>query len=134
MQRQHLVIFFACLGSLFCHLSTKSFILCFCWVLINIRKSLIKKFIQGKDVSVTNVLPCYRHVYKKANHLSLSNHFALLLKLLMSTENKLKRKHGHSHREKVESLCQKCKRKWIGNFFLKELKKKILKTLNKSKT
>ena len=37
----------------------------------------------------------------------------LLLKLLMSTENKRKRKHGHSHREKVESLRQKCKRKWI---------------------
>ena len=28
----------------------------------NIRKSLIKKFIQGKDVTVTNVLSCYGHV------------------------------------------------------------------------
>ena len=55
-------------------------------------------------------------LYKKANHLSLNNHFVPLLKLLMSTENKLKRKHGHSHREKVGSLCQKCKRKWITFF------------------
>ena len=31
----------------------------------NIRKSLIKKFIQGKDVTVTNVLSCYRHVSVK---------------------------------------------------------------------
>ena len=44
-----------------------------------------------------------------------------LLKLLMSAENKLKRKHEHSHREKVESLCQKCKEN--GSLFLKELKK-----------
>ena len=29
-------------------------------------------------------------LYKKANHLSLNNHFVPLLKLLMSTENKLK--------------------------------------------
>ena len=34
-------------------------------------------------------------LYEKANHLSLNNHFMPLLKLLMSTENKLKRKHGH---------------------------------------
>ena len=39
----------------------------------------------------------------------------------MSTENKLKWKHGHSHREKVGSLCQKCKRKWIT--FSKRIKK-----------
>ena len=39
-----------------------------------------------------------------------------LLKLLMSTENKLKRKHEHSHREKVGSMCQKCKRTWITFF------------------
>ena len=45
-------------------------------------------------------------LYKKANHLSLNNHFVPLLKLLMSTENKLKRKDGHSHREKVGSLCK----------------------------
>ena len=50
-------------------------------------------------------------LYKKANHLSLNNHFVPLLKLLMFTENKLKRKHGHSHRENVGSLCQKRKRK-----------------------
>ena len=55
-------------------------------------------------------------LYNKATHLSLNNHFVHLLKLLMSTENKLKRKHGHSHREKVGSLCQKCKRKWITFF------------------
>ena len=30
-------------------------------------------------------------------------------------------KHGHSHREKVGSLCQKCKRKWIT--FSKRIKK-----------
>ena len=29
-------------------------------------KSLIKKFIQGKDVTVTNVLSCYGHVSKKS--------------------------------------------------------------------
>ena len=77
---------------------------------------------------VTNILSCYGHaacLYKKANHLSLNNHFVLLLKLLMSTENKLKGKHGHSHREKVGSLCQKCKRKWkLENVFLKEFLKK----------
>ena len=49
-----------------------------------------------------------------------------LLKLLMSTENKLKRKHEHSHREKVESLCQKCKRKWIT--FSKRIQKKNTET------
>ena len=51
-----------------------------------------------------------------------------LLKLLMSTENKLKRK--HEHREKVGSLSKV--RKKMGNFFLKGFKK-ILKPLNKSK-
>ena len=59
-QRQHLVIFFACFDSLFCDLSTKSFMLLLGFK--NIRKSLIKKFIQGKDVTVTNVLSCYGHV------------------------------------------------------------------------
>ena len=54
---------------------------------------------------------CLYKKANKANHFSLYNHFMLLPKLLMSTENKLKRKHGLSHREKVESLCQKCKRK-----------------------
>ena len=63
----------------------------------SIRKCLIKKFIQRKYVTVTNVLSCYGHVSvsKKANCQSQNNHFVSLLKLLMSTENKLKRKHGH---------------------------------------
>ena len=55
-------------------------------------------------------------LYKKADHIALNNHFVPLLKLLMSTENKLKRKHGYCHREKVGNLCQKCKRKWITFF------------------
>ena len=42
-----------------------------------------------------------------------------LLKLLMSTENKLKRKHGH--REKVGSLSKVPKK--MDNLFLKEFKK-----------
>ena len=63
MQRQHLVIFFAYFGSLFCDLWTKSFMLLLSFK--NIRKSLIKKFFQGKDVTVTNVLSCYRHVSVK---------------------------------------------------------------------
>ena len=54
--------------------------------------------------------------YKKANHLSLNNHFVPLLKLLMATENKLKRKDGHS--KKVGSLS-KVQNK-LGNLFLKE--------------
>ena len=58
-------------------------------------------------------------LYKKANHLSLNNHFVPLLKLLMSTENKLKRKHGH--REKVGSVSKVQKK--MDNFFLKEFKK-----------
>ena len=57
-QRQHLVIFFACFDSLFCDLSTKSFMLLLGF---KNRKSLIKKFIQGKDVTLTNVLSCYGH-------------------------------------------------------------------------
>ena len=55
-------------------------------------------------------------LYKKANHLSLNNHFVPLLKLLISTENKQKWKHGHSHWEKVGSLCQNWKGKWITFF------------------
>ena len=39
---------------------------------------------------------------KETNHLSLNNHFAHLLKLLMSTENKLKRQQEHI--KKVRSL------------------------------
>ena len=58
----------------------------------------------------------WTYLYKKSNHLPLNNNFVPLLKLLMSTENKLKRKHGHNHRENVGSLCQKCKRKWITFF------------------
>ena len=61
------------------------------------------------------VLLC--HVSKKSkSSFTQYNHFVPLLKLLMSTENKLERKHGHSHREKVGSLCQKRKRKWITFF------------------
>ena len=52
MQRQHLVIFF-CVFWLY-------FMLLLGFKII--RKSLIKKFIQGKDVTVTNVLSCYGHV------------------------------------------------------------------------
>ena len=33
---------------------------------------------------------------KNVNYLSLNNHFVVLLESLMSTENKLKRKHGHT--------------------------------------
>ena len=39
---------------------------------------------------------------KETNHLSLNNHFAHLLKLLMSMENKLKRQQEHI--KKVRSL------------------------------
>ena len=42
---------------------------------------------------------------KSANHLSLNNHFVPSLKLLMSTENKIKQKHGHSQREKKLEAC-----------------------------
>ena len=51
-------------------------------------------------------------LYKKANHLSLNNHFVPLLKLSMSTENKLK-----WHREKVGSLSKVQKK--MDNFFSK---------------
>ena len=73
----------------------------------NIRKSLIKEFILGKDVTVTNVLSCYGHVYEKENHLSLNKHLVPLLKLLMSTENKLKRKLGYSQKVKKLVACVK---------------------------
>ena len=73
-------------------------------------KSIIK-FIQEKDVTVTNVLSYYGHVSIKN-----INHFVPLLKLLMTIENKLKRK--HEHREKVGSLSKVQKK--IDNFFLKE--------------
>ena len=52
---------------------------------------------------------------KKRNYLSLNNHFVPKLKLLMSTENKLKRKHGLI--ENVRSL-PKVQNK-MDNIFLK---------------
>ena len=53
-----------------------------------------------------------------------------LLKLLISTENKRKRKHGH--REKVGSLSKVQKK--MDKFFLKEFKKILkVKPLSKSK-
>ena len=61
----------------------------------------------------------WTYLHQNANHLSLDNHFVPLLKLLMSTENKLKRKHGH--REKVGSLSKVPKK--MDNLFLKEFKK-----------
>ena len=70
-------------------------------------------------------------LYKKTNHLSLNNQFVLLLKLLMSTENKLKRKHEHGHREKRWKLVSKVQKK-RDNFSSKRILKK-LKPLNKSK-
>ena len=111
MQRQHLIIFLhvLALSSVICRPQLIYFML-----LLGFKnsKSLIKIFIQGKDVTVTSVLS-WGMSLKKVN---LSNHFVLLLKLLMSKENKLKQKHGHSHREKVGSLGQKGKRKWITFF------------------
>ena len=53
---------------------------------------------------------------KKTNHFSLNNHFVPLLKLLMSTEKKLKRTHGHI--EKVRSLSKVQKK--MDHFFLKK--------------
>ena len=71
------------------------------------RKSLIKKFIQGKDVTVTNVLSCYGHVsIKKANHLLLNNHFVPLLKLLMSKENKLNENMDIAIEKKLEACVK----------------------------
>ena len=58
MQRQHLVIFFMCFGSLFCDLSKNSFLLV---GFKSIRKCLVKKFIQEKDLKVKNVLICCGH-------------------------------------------------------------------------
>ena len=118
VQRQHLVIFFVSFGSFFCDLSTKPFILCFAGFQ-KYQKIFNQKIYQRERCDSNK---CFVFLstclYKKANHLSLNNHFVPLLKLLMSTENKLKRKHENSHREKVGtgSLCQKCKRKWITFF------------------
>ena len=68
-------------------------------------------------MTVTNVLSCYGHVsVKKPDYCSLNNLFAHLLKLLMFTKNKLKRKHGH--REKVGSVSKVQKK--MDNFFPKE--------------
>ena len=47
-------------------------------------------------------------LYKKANHLSLNNHFVPLLKLLMSTENKLKQNSDREIAiEKNSEVCVK---------------------------
>ena len=59
-------------------------------------------------------------LYEKANHLSLNSHFVPLLKLLMSAENKLNRKHGHT--EKVGTLSKIQKK--LDNFFSKNLSSK----------
>ena len=57
MQRQHLVIVFCVLA-----LST---VICRPVGFKSVRKCLIKQFIQGKDLTVTNVLFCYGHVSLK---------------------------------------------------------------------
>ena len=51
---------------------------------------------------------------RRTNHLSLNNHIVSSLELSMSTENKLKRKHGY--KQKKLEACQKCNRKWITFF------------------
>ena len=87
----------------------------------SIRKGLIKKYIQGNNVTVTFnecFVLLWACLFKKANHLSLNNHFVPLLKLLISTESKLKRKHGL--REKVGSLSKVQKK--MDNFFSKNFK------------
>ena len=90
MQRQHLVIFFACFGSLVCDLSTKSFILCFAE--FQKYQKIFNQKIYPRERCDSNkcFVLLWTCLYKKANHLSLNNHFVPLLKLLMSTENKLK--------------------------------------------
>ena len=60
MQRQHLVMFCVCFGSLFC-----GSLFIYLMLLVgfkNIRKCLIKKIIQGEDVTLTDVLSCYGYV------------------------------------------------------------------------
>ena len=65
-----------------------------------------------------NVLFCLVPI--ETNIISLNNHFVALLKLLVSTENKPKRKHEHI--EKVRDLSKVQSK--MDNLFLKELKKK----------
>ena len=82
----------------------------------NIRKSLIKKFIQGKDVTVTNVLSYYGHVSAKKQ---IIFHWMTILCPYWNYWCLQKinwKKNGHNHREKVGSLCQKCKRKLMTSF------------------
>ena len=130
MQRQYLVIFFVRFGSLFCDLSTNSFILCFLWVSKISEVFHQKIYLRERCDNNKCFVLLWTCLYKKANHLSLNHQFVPLLKLLMSTENKLKRKHGH--REKVGSLSKVQKK--MDNFFLKELKEILkVKPLNKSK-
>ena len=61
-----------------------------------------------------NVLFCLVPI--ETNIISLNNHFVALLRLLVSTENKPKKKHEHRGLSKVQSK--------MDNLFLKELKKK----------
>ena len=105
MQRQYLVIFFACFGSLFVicrpnHLFRAS-------VGFQKYQKIFNQKIYPRERCDSNkyFVLLWTGLYKKGNHLSLNNHFVTLLKLLISTEKKLNRKHGQSHREKVGSLC-----------------------------
>ena len=122
MHRQHLVIFFACFDSLFCDLSTKSFMLLLGFK--NIRKSLIKKFIQGKDVTVTNVLSCYGHVSIKKQII-----FHWITTLCPYWNYWCLQKINWNEKmniviEKKLEACVKTKvQKKMDNFFLKEFKK-----------
>ena len=120
MQRQHLVIFFVCFSSLLW--STDQFI--YFMLLVgfkNIRKCLIKTYRSERCDSNKCFVLLWTCLYKKANYLSVNNPFVPLLKLLMSTENKLRRKHGHN--EKVGSLSKMQKK--MDKFFLKEFWKNI---------
>ena len=131
MERQHLVIFF-CAFWLSLLWSVDQFI--YFMLLVgfkNIRKCLIKKFIQGKDVTITNVLSCYGHVSIKKQIIfhwitTLCHYwnYRCLQKINLNENMDI---------EKKLEPCQKYKRKWI-NFFYKNLKKILkVKPLNKSK-
>ena len=120
MQRQHLVIFLCVL--------TLSSVICLPMHLFYAScgfqkyQKMFNRKIYPRERCDSNkcFVLLWACLYKKANFLSLNNHFAPLLKLLMSTENKLKRKHGL--REKIGNLS-KVQRK-MDNFFLNEFKKK----------
>ena len=98
MQSQHLVIFFVRFDSRF-----------------------FDQNIYWRDRCDSNkcfVLP-WSGLYKETNYLSLNCYFVPLLKLMISTKHKAKRKHGH--REKVGSLSKVQKK--TDNVFLKEFLK-----------